>query len=401
MHETHPEAQTLERLFDISLEGGIHVLSPKKTFRPTRILDPGLQNTAIARSSIGRIDASRPAIYYRGHDLVGAVVGRPSLDVARLLITGGEDESGNRAFLHQFQSAAKAITDARPDFLRSSIAQDPIDHLLTAILWTRGHSRANAEPPADPLSTAATVLAAAALAVASYRAVQLGQVSEFLAPRFDELKTLAAVLLIGSDAAADHYSQDLLEEFLVLHAEHGMNCSTTTVRAVASARSDPYSAIVAGICAFRGPLHGGASELVGRMLDELHAAETPIDAFIDRIIDERKRLMGFGHRIYATTDPRASYMHRLIEGSEQVFAKISPSVGIAYGLMRAVQTREYFTSRFIYPNPDLFNGLLLRRAGFPSSMNTMILCCSRIAGWLAHYFESAEQVLPIIRPCDL
>lgn len=199
----------------------------------------------------------------------------------------------------------------------------------------------------------------------------------------------------------DEVAVELLDKFLILHAEHGMNCSTMAVRTVASSLASPFDAIAAGIAAFSGPLHGGASERVGRMIDEICRNKTDISLLVQEHIDHKRRLMGFGHRIYKKTDPRASYMHTLLSSKAAKFASVRSYADVALALYTEVLHRDYFSMRGIYPNPDLFNGILLRRAGFPSKMNTALLCLSRAAGWLAHYYDSVDSRAPIIRPQEL
>ncbi|WP_128575537.1 citrate/2-methylcitrate synthase [Photorhabdus temperata] len=199
----------------------------------------------------------------------------------------------------------------------------------------------------------------------------------------------------------DDVAEEMLNKFLILHAEHGLNCSTATVRAVASSGADPFNAVAAGICAFSGPLHGGASEEVGLMIDDMHDNSKNISTFIDELVERKQRLMGFGHRIYKQPDPRASYMSDILAKQKAKFDVISSYVNISQELASEVSKRPYFSQRGLYPNPDLFNGLLLRRAGFKSHMNTALLCFSRTAGWLAHYYDSIESKAPILRPQEL
>nr|WP_274727900.1 citrate/2-methylcitrate synthase [Xenorhabdus bovienii] len=152
---------------------------------------------------------------------------------------------------------------------------------------------------------------------------------------------------------------------------------------------------------FSGPLHGGASEKVGLMIDDIHENSRNISELIDEIIDKKLRLMGFGHRIYKQQDPRASYMQDILVREKEKFNTIFSYINISQGLAFEVSKRSFFSQRGLYPNPDLFNGLLLRRVGFESHMNTALLCFSRAVGWLAHYYDSIDSKAPILRPQEV
>src|SRR5213078_1781002 len=177
-----------------------------------------------------------------------------------------------------------------------------------------------------------------------------------------------------------------LEILFILHADHEQNCSTNAVRAVGSSHVDPFSAIAAGIAALYGPLHGGANEQVLRMINEIgHPKNVP--AFIDEVKGGKgSRLMGFGHRVYKSYDPRAKIVKKL---ADEVFAQIGmdKDLEIALELERIALSDDYFVSRKLYPNVDFYTGLIYRSMAFPMDFFTVLFAVARTSGWLAQWEE--------------
>ncbi len=194
---------------------------------------------------------------------------------------------------------------------------------------------------------------------------------------------------------------EILNKLLILHAEHEQNCSTFTVRTVASSGGDVYSSVAAGIAAFKGKLHGGASQSVSEMYQELLEYQLEVKDYIKDKVRKKQRIMGLGHRIYRCWDPRAKIMFDMLSSE-----CINRSAAVCYkrlatSIIKHISEDEFFVKREIYPNPDLFNCIFYKLIGVPSSMNTVMLSISRIAGWLAHYHESIKENSPLIRPRQL
>jgi citrate synthase len=196
--------------------------------------------------------------------------------------------------------------------------------------------------------------------------------------------------------------QRALEILLVLHADHEQNCSTNAVRGVGSSHVDPFSAVSAGIAALYGPLHGGANEAVLRMLDEIgDVANVP--AFIEAVKDggAGTRLMGFGHRVYKSYDPRAKLIKQV---ADQVFAEtgVDPKLEIALELERIALEDEYFISRRLYPNVDFYSGLIYKAMGYPTDYFTVLFALGRLPGWIAQWEEMLnDREQKIARPRQL
>ncbi|MCA9721914.1 MAG: citrate (Si)-synthase, partial [Gemmatimonadetes bacterium] len=179
--------------------------------------------------------------------------------------------------------------------------------------------------------------------------------------------------------------------------DHEQNCSTSAVRAVGSSGVDPFSAVSAGIAALYGPLHGGANEAVLRMLDEI-GTKAQIPAFIERVKRGEGRLMGFGHRVYKSYDPRAKLIKRT---ADEVFAEtgLNPKLEVALELERIALEDDYFISRKLYPNVDFYSGLIYQAMGYPTDYFTVLFSLGRLPGWLAQWEEMiTDKEQKIARP---
>jgi citrate synthase len=180
-----------------------------------------------------------------------------------------------------------------------------------------------------------------------------------------------------------------LDVLFILHADHEQNCSTSSLRAVASSGVDPFSAIAAGCAALYGPLHGGANEAVIRMLMKIGSIDK-IPEFIRSVKEGEGRLMGFGHRVYKNYDPRAKIIKDI---AFQVFDETgrNPLLDIALELERIALEDEYFVSRKLYPNVDFYSGLIYQAMGFPMDMFPVLFAIGRVPGWLSQWIEHVKD----------
>src|SRR3989337_1525210 len=194
---------------------------------------------------------------------------------------------------------------------------------------------------------------------------------------------------IGGKHEPNRVLQRALEILLILHADHEQNCSTSAVRSVGSSHVDPFSAVSAGIAALYGPLHGGANEAVLEMLAQIgHAKNIP--AFIEQVKRGEGRLMGFGHRGYKSSDPRAKLIKRV---ADDVFKQtgLNPKLEIALELERIALSDEYFISRKLYPNVDFYSGIIYQAMGFPTDYFTVLFSVGRLPPWLAQWEEMLKD----------
>jgi citrate synthase len=208
---------------------------------------------------------------------------------------------------------------------------------------------------------------------------------------------------------AEEYTQNpiitkALDTLFVLHADHEQNCSTSTVRLVGSSQANLFASVSAGINALFGPLHGGANEAVLEMLTDIHKSGDSVQRYIERVKNKEDgiRLMGFGHRVYKSFDPRATIVKQT---ADQVLAELGvkdPLLDIAKELEQAALADDYFAERKLYPNVDFYTGVIYKAMGFPPRMFTVLFAIGRLPGWVAHWREmNTDPNTKIGRPQQL
>ena len=187
----------------------------------------------------------------------------------------------------------------------------------------------------------------------------------------------------------DPVLEKALDVLFILHADHEQNCSTNAMRSVGSSQTDPYSALAGAAAALYGPLHGGANEMVLRMLAEI-GSKDKVSAFIKGVKAGEGRLMGFGHRVYKNYDPRAKVIKRIADQVFEVTGR-NPLLDIALELERIALEDDYFIQRKLYPNVDFYSGLIYQSMGLPVSMFPVLFAIARTSGWLAQWIEMLED----------
>jgi len=191
-----------------------------------------------------------------------------------------------------------------------------------------------------------------------------------------------------------------LDVLFILHADHEQNCSSTTMRAIGSAHSDPYAAVAGAAAALGGPRHGSANEEVVRMLHEIGSADR-IPALIKRVKAGELRLTGFGHRVYKNYDPRAKIIKRIAYEVFEVTGK-NPLIDIALELEHIALQDDYFVTRRLYPNVDFYSGIIYEAMGLPVAMFPVLFAIARTAGWMAQWAEMLlDEEQKITRPKQL
>jgi citrate synthase len=193
---------------------------------------------------------------------------------------------------------------------------------------------------------------------------------------------------------------DALQLILVLHADHEQNCSTSTVRMVASSGANLFASCAAGVCALWGPLHGGANAAVIDMLRYIHESGISVKDYVAKVKDKSShiKLMGFGHRVYKNYDPRAQIIKR---AADRVLNKLKihdPMLDLARSLEEAALADDYFKEKKLYPNVDFYSGIIMRAIGIPLEMFTVMFAIGRMPGWIANWKEVWEGQSRIYRP---
>ena len=194
--------------------------------------------------------------------------------------------------------------------------------------------------------------------------------------------------------------RDSLDKLLILHADHEQNCSASTVRIVGSSHASLYASISAGINALWGPLHGGANQAVIEMLEQIRNDDGNVKKYVQKAKDKSDpfRLMGFGHRVYKSFDPRARIIKKTCDEVLEQLGVTDPVLDVAKELEEIALKDQYFIDRSLYPNVDFYSGIIYRALGIPTDMFTVMFALGRIPGWIAQWKESREQNEPIGRP---
>jgi citrate synthase len=203
---------------------------------------------------------------------------------------------------------------------------------------------------------------------------------------------------------ADPVVAKALNMLLILHADHGQNCSSSAVRLVGSGHANIFSSVSAGIHALSGPLHGGANQAVLEMLDMIVTSGSDTSQFVAKAKDKDDpfRLMGFGHRVYKNFDPRARIIKKAAEDVLDSLGVDDPLLDVAMELEQVALNDEYFVERKLYPNVDFYSGIIYQAMGFPTDMFTVLFAIGRLPGWISQWRElAADRQAKIFRPRQL
>jgi citrate synthase len=351
--------------------------------------DPAFMNTAACRSAITYIDGDRGILRYRGYPIEQLAEEASFLEVAYLLIEG---ELPTNAQLHEWTDTVRYHTYVHTNITKflEGFRYDahPMGVLLGVVgaLSTFYPDAKNIHDPENRKLQRVRLLAKVPTIAAFAFRHSRGLPFVFPDNDLDYIANFVNMTFsIGGRHKPNKVLQRALEILLILHADHEQNCSTSAVRAVGSSHVDPFSAVSAGIAALYGPLHGGANEAVLTMLDEIGDKKS-IPAFIKEVKGGGGRLMGFGHRVYKSYDPRAKLIKRV---ADDVFREtgLNPKLEIALELERIALEDEYFIKRKLYPNVDFYSGLIYQAMGYPTEYFTVLFALGRMPGWLAQWEE--------------
>lgn len=363
--------------------------------------DPAFMNTAACRSAITFIDGDKGILRYRGYPIDQLAEQSTFLEVAYLLVEG---ELPSAAQLEKWTEDIRYHTYVHTSIMKflDGFRYDahPMGMMLSAVggLSTFYPDAKDIHNPENRYIQRIRLMAKLPTLAAFCFRHSRGLPFEFPRNDLDYIGNFVNMTFsIGGKHEANPVLQRALEILLILHADHEQNCSTSAVRAVGSSGVDPFSAVSAGIAALYGPLHGGANEAVLKMLDEIDS-KAEIPAFIERVKRGEGRLMGFGHRVYKSYDPRAKLIKRT---ADEVFAQtgLNPKLEIALELERIALSDDYFVSRKLYPNVDFYSGLIYQAMGYPTDFFTVLFTLGRLPGWLAQWEEMiTDKEQKIARP---
>ena len=369
-------------------------------------LDDGYANTGSCESAITFIDGERGILRYRGFAIEELAERSSFVEVAYLLIYGQMAEFQEITDFRTRLAKYQFIHEDMRHHFEGFPANSPPMAILAAMVNTLSCFQPTLLSPSSEETfeddVARLMSTIRTIAAASYRK-SIGFPMNY--PR-DDLRYVANFLHMLFSLPHKPYEPSdqvisALDQLLILHADHEQNCSTSTVRMVASSQANLYTSIAAGISALWGPLHGGANAEVIAMLEEIQNTGIKTNSFIEKVKrkEEGIRLMGFGHRVYKSFDPRAKIIKKACHKVLDELGVQDSLLDIALELEEVALNDEYFIERKLYPNVDFYSGIIMRAIGIPTNMFTVIFAIGRLPGWIAHWHElRSSDAARIYRP---
>ena len=379
----------------VPIEGGVFPSSALRELDPTLFMyDPAFMSTASCKSEITYLDGGAGILRYRGYPIEQLAEQSTYLEVAYLLLHGElptaeqldtwRHDVTHHTFIHE--NMRKRFVDG------FHYDAHPMGMFVSSIaaLGTFYDGAKDIDNEASRHKQILRLIAKTpTLAAMAYR-FSVGQ--PFIYPDNDlsyPANFLNMMWKVGNDYSIDPAIERAMDVLFILHADHEQNCGTTAMRVVGSSQADPYSSAAAAASALYGPLHGGANEAVVRMLSEIGSIEN-VPAFVESVKAGEGRLMGFGHRVYKSFDPRATIIKKVADDVFEVTGK-NPLLDIALALEDVALKDSYFIDRKLYPNVDFYSGLIYQALGFPVDMFTVLFAIPRTVGWLSHWQELLDD----------
>ena len=355
-------------------------------------LDEGYGNTGACRSSVCYIDGENGILRYRGYPIDQLARQSTFIETALLLIYG---ELPSRERLKYF-SGLLTTHELLHEGLHKHYEGFPAKAHPMAILSAMINACSCYHPDLMEMEDEHTFDAAAARLLAKVRTIaafayktSMGEPTIYPSPDYRYCENFLHMMF------SQPYKQfeppremvDALNLLFILHAEHEQNCSTSTVRMVASSGANLFASCAAGVCALWGWKHGGANAAVIGMLKEIAENKVTYHEYMERVKRREVRLMGFGHRVYKHYDPRAAIVKSATDKVLGVLGVSDPLLDIALGLEEVALSDSYFKDRNLYPNVDFYSGIIMRAIGIPTNMFTVMFSIGRMPGWIAHWKE--------------
>ncbi len=358
-------------------------------------MDEAFGNTGACQSAVTYLDGEKGILRYRGYPIEELATKSRFVEVAYLLMYGDLPTPKQlNAFSGLLNRSSLIHEDMRHFFLAFPNHAHPMGILTTMVA-----SLASFYPVPDELSEeeerqiiANLVSQVRTIAAFSYKKF-IGEPAVYPSHK---LRFVENFLNMMFSSPVNNYQQDpdivkAIDTFLILHADHEQNCSTSAVRVTGSSLANVYAVISSGIAALWGKRHGGANQGVISMLNAILESGDDGRGFIEQAKGKKARLMGFGHRVYKTFDPRAKIMKELCHKLLNKPGMADPMFDIAMKLEEIALSDDYFLSRNLYPNVDFYSGLILKAANIPYDMFTVLFAIGRTPGWLAHWREMRHQ----------
>lgn len=360
--------------------------------------DQGFVNTSSTKSAITYIDGDKGILRYRGYPIEQLAASKSFLDTSYLLIYS---ELPTQAQSEEFDQNLRKHTllhEDMKDFFRAfpqnAHSMSVLSAGVSALSTFYQDSLDTKDPEQVELSSLRLLAKLPVIAAYAYKS-SIGQALVYPDNSYSMVENF---LKMTFGNYAEDYSQSpvvtqALDTLLLLHADHEQNCSTSTVRLVGSSNANIYASVASGINALSGPSHGGANEAVLEMLSSIQNSGETVSQYVDRVKNKEDgiRLMGFGHRVYKSFDPRATIVKQTADQVLNELGINDPMLEIAKELEAVALSDEYFVERKLYPNVDFYTGLIYKALGFPPRMFTPLFAVGRLPGWIAHWREMMED----------
>jgi citrate synthase len=369
-------------------------------------LDRGFGNTAESPSTVSYIDGEEGVLLYRGYPIEQLAEHSTFLEVCYLLNYGQLPTADELA---AYEESIRYHTLLREDMKHLLEAfphrAHPMQILASGVSAMATYYPDAIDPKdADAVDISSRRLIAKVPTMIAW-AYKYGVHQPYMYPRND-LDYVSNFLQMMFAVPAEDYEINpvvvkALDVLLILHADHGQNCSSSAVRLVGSGEANIFSSVAAGVHALSGPLHGGANQSVLEMLERIVESGDSVDSFVARAKDKNDpfRLMGFGHRVYKNFDPRARIIKQAASDVLDQLHVTDPMLDVAMHLEQVALEDDYFVERKLYPNVDFYSGIIYRAMGFPTDMFTVLFALGRLPGWIAQWREmSADPKARIFRP---
>jgi len=358
------------------------------------VLDDGYSNTGACTSAITFIDGEKGILRYRGIPIEELAEHSSFIETAYLLIYG---HLPNRKQLRAFSDLLTDNENIHEDMKHHFEGFPPNAHpmaILSAMINASScfYPELMSAASRDRFDVYAARLISQVRTIAAF-AYRKSRGLPVIYPKRAYKYTANFLHMMFSDVYEDYELRPevvkALDLVFLLHADHEQNCSTSTVRMVASSRANLFASAAAGVCALWGPLHGGANQAVIEMLESIHRSGGDGRELIQAVKEKRggQRLMGFGHRVYKNYDPRARIIKQTCDRLLNTLQLQDPLLDIARRLEEAALSDPYFIERKLYPNVDFYSGIIMRAIGIPTEMFTVIFAIGRMPGWIANYRE--------------
>ena len=403
------ENQTI-KLPIVKSSQGPNALDVTKLYNQTGYFtyDPGFFSTASCKSAITYIDGQNGILKHRGHSIESLCQNYSAIEVMHLILFGSIP---NESQLHNLNSqimsyiANQDDTTLRlmSDFIKKNSANHPMGILMSCVsTFASKKDYIDQNPQKAALQAIADVLQICCL-------IKAGSLQSDILPNISLIDYLLSMIIDTSKYSENQTDiiRKVLNTLLILHFDHEQNASTATVRNVASTGANLYACIASGVAALWGPAHGGANEAVINMLLKIRSTKN-VSKFIEKVKNKEEMLMGFGHRVYKSYDPRSFAIKNICKdllmsiikssNSQEHCEKHEDILKIAFAIEEIALRDEYFIERNLYPNVDFYSGIIYKALGIPTEMFTMMFAMSRTVGWCAQWLEMQSASFKINRP---